>query len=360
MSHYRFVDDYYAILDELRGSGDMGIDTEFLREKTFLAQLCLLQISTGDGIFCIDPLKQHDFDALWEVLVQRRWVLHAGRQDIEVIYQASDRMPRQIFDTQVAAALLGHAPQLGYANLVKALFDVELPKSHTRADWSKRPLASELLEYAADDVVYLLPALDTLSEQLDSKGRLDWAIEDSMALLDRELYDIHPEDAIHRIKGARNLKGGRRAVAAALAAWRETEALQRNRPRQWIFRDNTLIDLACRQPESVKAMRGIDGMPQGLISRAGERLLDIIREAANNPSAYQPPLPPDAEQKALIRKLQSVVNRIASELDIPAEVLAPRKELAAAVMAGERSSRLFSGWRADVVGSAVSAALGEG
>jgi ribonuclease D len=119
---------------------------------------------------------------------------------------------------------------------VYALFGVELPKSHTRADWSQRPLASEVLQYAAEDVQYLLPARDVLSEQLDKLGRLAWADEDSAMLLNPALYDIDPQQAIHRLKGAKHLRGRRRVAAAGLAAWREAEAIRANRPRQWIVK----------------------------------------------------------------------------------------------------------------------------
>ena len=293
MTDFIFVDDHSTIGDEFSEIDRIGVDTEFLREKTFLAQLCLVQVSTHDQIYCIDPLTNDDYEAMWKVLCRPEWIVHSGRQDIEVVYQTAARMPESLFDTQIAAGLLGYAPQMGYANLVEELFDVQLPKTHTRADWSQRPLPRALLEYAADDVEYLLRMFDILAERLDKLGRLDWAQQDSALLLDPKLYDINPEDAVDRLKGARNLRGARRAVASRLAAWRETRALDRNRPRQWILRDAALIDMAYRQPRSLSALRSIESVPDKVANHSGEELLKIISAAAEESSAYKPPQPPD-------------------------------------------------------------------
>jgi ribonuclease D len=232
MPHYHFVDNPDAIAGDLHDHEHLGIDTEFMRERTYFAQLCLLQIATTDQLYCVDPLVDVSQDAFWNELLAHDWVVHSARQDIEVVYQYARAMPASIFDTQVAAGLLGFPAQMGYAGLIKELFDVEMAKSHTRADWSKRPLREAYLQYAAEDVEYLLPAWEELGEQLESKGRMQWALEDSRLLLDPALYEISPGQALERLKGARNLHGRKRAAAARLAAWREAEAIKRDRPRQ--------------------------------------------------------------------------------------------------------------------------------
>ena len=196
MPRFKFVDEPDALAEELRRHGQLAVDTEFMRERTYFAQLCLVQVASSDSIWCADPLSGHGTDAFWESLLARDWVLHSARQDIEVIYQTAGAMPASIFDTQIAAALLGMPAQIGYAGLVSELFDVEIHKSHTRADWSKRPLRDAYLEYAAEDVEYLLPANEILTARLEDKGRLDWAREDSARLLDPALYEIAAGDAI--------------------------------------------------------------------------------------------------------------------------------------------------------------------
>ncbi|MEL7186249.1 MAG: ribonuclease D, partial [Pseudomonadota bacterium] len=206
MPDYSFVDQPDTLSRHLENSSRLGIDTEFMREKTYFAQLCLIQISSPDGIWCVDPLTSNGIQEFWDSLLAREWVVHSARQDIEVIYQAADAMPAAIFDTQVAAALLGMPAQVGYAGLMNELFDVEMAKSHTRADWTKRPLPEAYLQYAAEDVEYLLPAADILMERLDRQNRLQWAVEDSALLLDPQLYDISGDLAIDRLKGARNFR----------------------------------------------------------------------------------------------------------------------------------------------------------
>ena len=350
MPQFHFVDEPNRLVDELRDLGRLAVDTEFMRERTFFAQLCLTQIASGDDIWCVDPLTGHAQDAFWDELLAHDWVLHSARQDIEVIYQAADAMPTAIFDTQVAAALLGMPPQLGYAGLVKELFDVDIHKMHTRADWSRRPLRQEFLEYAAEDVEYLLPACEVLTERLEEKGRLEWALEDSAWLLDPALYATDASQAIDRLKGARNFRGRRRAAAARLAAWREAEAIKRDRPRQWIMRDNVLLDIAWNLPQGERKLADIEGVPAKLVKRVGHEILDAVAKSADDDRNYQPPSRPDESQKALLKEMQARVADCARELDVAAETVASKRELSAVIIGGSRESRLFSGWRGDLVG----------
>jgi ribonuclease D len=350
MSEYTLVENPDSICPQISDQDPVGVDTEFVRERTFFAELSLIQLATRDHIFCVDPLTGAAMDEFWDCLLARTWILHSGRQDIEVVYQAANRMPAALFDTQIAAALLGHAPQLGYASLVDVLFGAALAKSHTRADWSKRPLTEALLHYAAEDVQYLLPAYATLAEQLDKRGRMDWAREDSAQLLNPGLYEVDAEGAIERLKGARNLRGRRRAAAARLAVWREREAIRANRPRQWIARDSVLIAIASSLPENISALQDAEGLAPGLVRRRGQRLLEIIAESAGDEHDYRPPAAPTQSQKALLKQLQVRVAAHARELGIAAEVLASRKDLVAITMGRESESRVLAGWRRDVIG----------
>lgn len=337
-----------ALAEALQAQGRLAIDTEFMRERTYFAQLCLVQVATATEIVCMDPLADGDFAASWDALLEREWVLHSGRQDIEVIYQATRRMPKRLFDTQIAMSLLGYAPQLGYAALVKELFDKELPKSQTRADWSKRPLSDAMLQYAAEDVEYLLPAHDLLLERLEALGRVNWAEQDSMQLLERSLYDIDTAAAVDRLKGAGKLRGRARRAAVALATWREQRALDSNRPRRWILKDLAVIELAQKNPRSATALGDVADLPAATAKRHGQELLAILDGAESGPDHYEPPAPPDSREKALLKAMQSRVSAIADDLNVAAEVIAPRKELAA-IINGERQSRLFTGWRRDCV-----------
>ncbi len=353
MSAYTLVDRPDTLSADLNHHDRIGVDTEFMREKTFFAELCLIQIATNDDIYCVDPLASDDMRSFWECVTDRTWVVHSARQDIEVVYQTAQLMPKCIFDTQIAAGLLGYAPQLGYANLANELFGVEIAKSHTRADWSKRPLTDALLQYAAEDVEYLLPAYSALAESLDRQSRLAWAEEDSARLLSPVLYDIDPRLAIDRLKGARNLRGRRRSAAASLAAWRESQALRSNRPRQWVTRDSVLIDLAFKLPASIEALQDIEGLSPGLIRRAGKTIIAAIAESDADDDDYMPPTAPDEAQKALLKQMQNHVADRAADLGLAAETLASKKDLSAVIMSGARDSRLLNGWRHEVVGEQI-------
>ena len=350
MTAFTFVDEPDTITPELHAHPFLGIDTEFIREKTFFAHLCLLQIATQDRIYCVDPLAGNPMQSFWEKTFEKTWVVHSARQDIEVIFQTAGAMPATLFDTQIAAALLGMQPQIGYAGLVKELFGVDIPKTHTRADWSQRPLPDALLHYAVEDVEYLLPAYELLGERLEKAGRKEWAEQDSQLLLDESLYDVDETQAVHRLKGARNLRGRRRSAAERLAVWREAEAAARNRPRQWILRDNALLEIALELPETMAALQRIDGLPGKLADRAGRKLLAIVAQSADDDHDYRPPAAPNDRQKKLLKTMQTAVANCARELGISPELIAPRKELSAAILMGTTDSRVFRGWRRELIG----------
>jgi ribonuclease D len=241
--------------------------------------------------------------------------------------------------------------------LVKELFDVDIAKSHTRADWSQRPLADAYLQYAAEDVEYLLPAYAVLAERLDKVGRLAWAEEDAAQLLSPALYDMAPGLAIDRMKGARNLRGKRRAAAARLAAWRESEALRANRPRQWIAKDSALLEAASRLPASIDELGRIEGLPAGLVRRSGADMLDAILASGDDESGNQPPLPPDESQKALLKSMQKLVAECAGDLGLVAEMVASKRDLSAIILGRDSESKILTGWRRSIIGDRLLALL---
>lgn len=355
MPNYTLIDQPATICSAIAAEQRIGLDTEFMREKTFFAELCLVQVAVDEQLYCIDPLSGEPggdvpLNTFWDCLMQATWVAHSARQDIEVVYQSAGRMPLQLFDTQVAAGLTGFAPQLGYAALVQELFGVEIAKTHTRADWSRRPLADAVLQYAAEDVEYLLPAQDRLMESLDKLGRLAWAEEDSARLLDTALYDVDPNLAVVRLKGARNLRGKRRAAANRLAIWREQEALRRNRPRQWIVRDTVLMELAKAMPSELADLNDIEGLADGLIRRAGKHIVATIQAASDDEDSYRPPPAPDEAQKALLKRMQQEVAQCAGDLGLAAETLASKRDLSAIILDGRDNSRVLEGWRHELIG----------
>ena len=347
------------LAQELAAAPTIGLDTEFLRERTYRPQLCLLQLATPARCECIDPLGQIDFSPFRPALTAATPVkiLHAARQDLEVLWPLFGAVT-PVFDTQVAAALAGLPAQVGYGELVRRLLGVEIDKSHTRTDWSRRPLSPAQLAYAVDDVRYLAPLRDALLEQLDRLGRRAWLDEEMLPLATEESLFVDPERAHERLKGVQELDPDRQRLAQRLAAWRERRAADRNRPRAWILDDAGLRALLAVAPRSLAALQALPELPAGFIENSGTDILRVIEEAAL--PARLPPLPgrprPDALFNDCVKKLGVVVRDAATALAIAPELLATRRDLEQ-IARGQRDAAPLLGWRRAVVGDALLAAL---
>lgn len=343
----------------LAGEATIGLDTEFLRERTYRAELCLLQVAGAAEAICVDPLAVKDLGALAGPLTAPGVVkvMHASRQDLEVLLPAVG-LVRPVFDTQIAAALAGFAAQVGYAELVRRLLGIELPKAHTRTDWSCRPLSAEQIEYALDDVRHLIPLKLVLEERLATLGRSAWLAEELAALADASTLATDPEEAWRRIKGLRGLDPGRERLARELAAWRERRAIERNRPRGWILDDAALRELIARVPRSLAALAAITEVPAGVVRHCGPELLACIEAARvpEPPPALEGRQRPDPVKSALAKKLGAVNQAVATELGIGPEVLATRRDLERLVE-GSHAIAALRGWRRAVIGEKLLAAL---
>ena len=348
-----------AFVGSAASATTLALDTEFMREKTYRAELCLVQIADGGRAACIDPLALPDLSRLAPLLGAPGVVkiMHAARQDLEVLFPAVG-LVRPVFDTQIAAALAGHPAQVGYAELARRLLGVELAKAHTRADWSRRPLSSEEQEYALDDVRHLAALRSSLLDTLAAKGRLEWLEEELAALGNPDTLRVAPEEAWKKVKGLPALDPARQQLAQSLAAWRERRADERNRPRGWILDDVSLREIALRLPRSLDALAALPEMQESVVRKCGEELLALVRDAGI--SEPPPPLPrrerPDAAQVALVKRLSEIAGEAAKQLEISSEVVATRRELEK-LAAGRRDISLLRGWRAGVVGERLLAAL---
>lgn len=331
----------------------LALDTEFLRERTYYPELCLIQAALPDQIVLIDPLGGMDLAPLAALMATRPdKILHACRQDQEVLVAAFDCAPAPLFDTQNAAALCGFAPQASYATLVSELCDVQLAKGATRTDWSRRPLSAAQLDYAADDVRHLHAVREQLSERLQQLQRFDWFAQDMVRVATQPL-DIQPMEAWQKIKGKGQLQGRVLAVLQHLGAWREKRAQARNRPRRWIASDEALLALAAAQPGNVEQLGSIQELPDKLLKQQGEALLACIQQAQQ---ASIPQLDSRMPDKALVKCLQQELRRVAQALQLDPSVLATRADLNALALDG-RSERLAQGWRDAVVHQPLLAVL---
>lgn len=357
-------------IDEERGVGELAqrlpaheriaLDTEFLRERTFFARLCVLQIAAGEGIWCVDAIAT-PLAPLVPVLGSSTTtkLLHAARQDLEVLYLSSRCVVAPVFDTQVAAACAGFKPQIGYADLVDTLLGVKLEKAHTRADWSKRPLSREQLAYAADDVRYLEPVARALEDRLRELDREHWVREDCAALTDARRFEPDPDTAWERLRGIAQLAPRARARAKLIAAWRERLARERDLPRSWILPDAAVFEIAHATPQTAADLSALRAMPPNFNARFAEDLLDTLRDQApREPPAPEPEpdgRPTDAQKAAAERMIRAVDAR-AAELGVSAEILATRGQIKALAM-GSRQIDALAGWRREVIGERLLALL---
>ena len=362
MSEYMFIDRSDEAADlarEWAGVKRLAVDTEFVRESTYSAQLCLLQVSDGERIACLDMLALGGPGHFAELLLDPgvRKVLHSARQDMEVLNEHLGAVPGPIWDTQVAAAMLGYPDQVGYTQLTGKELGVTLPKDHARTDWSRRPLSAEQLRYAAADVLWLLPLADRLEAELQRRGRDEWARVESAALCDPGLYAFDAAAAWQRVKGASQLQGKALARLAALARWREEEARRCNRPRRWILSDEVLLALAAREADTLDTLGAGALLPPSVLRRHGEALLALLRDAADAEPPQAPALARlEPAQDRLARKLMARVRQLSEQHGISAPLLATRRDIEALVR-GRRDLALLEGWRRELVGAELLAAV---
>ena len=345
-----------TLCEQIKKEPWLALDTEFLREKTYYPKFCLLQIATPEWVACIDPIAlpqlESLFDAIYNPAIVK--VFHSCRQDLEIFFQWTGKLPSPIFDTQVAAPLLGFQDNPGYAMLVSSLLSVNLNKAHTRADWSKRPLTEAELEYAADDVIYLCQIYQIMVQKLTALGRIDWLKNDFAELTNPALYKVDPETAWFKIKGKNKLTGKQLSIIQTLAQWREKIAQAEDRPKSWLLRDELLFDLAKLQPETVQELANVRGINERSVNRYGKELCQLITAAKN-----RPPVPlhekdrsakKSQQEEAILDILTALVRVRAEENALNPTILASRKDLEELLSNDDVECPLLHGWRYTMAG----------
>ena len=333
----------------------MTVDTEFLREKTYSPQLCLIQVATEDYIACIDPLILSDLNPILDLIYNPdiTVVFHAARQDLELFYMLRGTPPTNVFDTQIAATVLGYGDQIGYGNLVQQCIQVNLDKAHSRTDWTKRPLDEGQIAYAADDVRYLRDVYKLLQQQLAEKGRSHWLDEDFAVLTNPDTYQVDPNSMWRKVKGFGRLKGIQLAILQRLSAWREQRAMDSNRPRRWILKDDVLLDLSKLAPETSDKFSMIRSIEASTIKRHGNHLLEEIKLAKTVPKDEWPVVkktqPLSQQQNAIVDALMALLRKYCDEQSISPVAVASRKDIERMV-SGETDLPLLQGWRNEIVG----------
>jgi ribonuclease D len=340
----------------------VAVDTEFLREKTYFAKLCLVQLANEYGVVVVDVLALSTLVPLLDFIYDsaRLKVLHAARQDLEVLSQAQQKydslaksiIPSPIFDTQIAAGLLGLPAQIGYGDLLNQKLHVLLTKGLARTDWSQRPLSDEQLHYAADDVRYLWPLYKKLHDELQQKNRLQWLEEETSLLEAPALYQTLPEDAWQRLKGTQQLQPQQRAALKALAEWREARAIEKDKPRGWILSDESLRHISESLPTSMEELTHIHDLSEGIVQKSGETFLQLVTASQANAASELPAndFRPTSQQQSQVSQLMRKMRLIAEDNSISPELLMPRRHIEQLVFFNKRDA-FVDGWRAQVIGT---------
>ena len=281
-----------AFAERAMHSSVLAIDTEFLREKTYYAKLCLIQLATDDETAIVDPFAVDDLKVLAPVLRNENVMklFHAGNQDLEILLREVGVLPHPLFDTQVAAALLGHTQQIGYAALVHAECGVTLKKIDSFTDWSRRPLSDSQLEYAADDVVYLPRMYERMRAQLVELGRLSWLDRDFEDLADPARYAANERERYKRLKRVSQLSRRQLSAAREVAAWRELEAQRRDVPRKWVVTDEQIVEACKREPRSIDDLFMVRGLSDRLSTKDARTVVSLIASALDaSPDTWPEP-----------------------------------------------------------------------
>ncbi len=347
-----------ALCAELAQGPYFTIDTEFLRDKTYYPQLCLIQVASPEGEpKAIDPLMDDiDLAPLFNLMSDEKIlkVFHAARQDLEIFYNMMGKVPHPIFDTQVAAMVCGFGESVGYYALVADICGVHLDKGAQFTDWSRRPLSKKQLIYALDDVTYLRDIYEDLAEQLTETGRTTWLAQEMKILESAETYENKPENAWERIK-VRTDKPKVLALLREVAAWREREAQGRDVPRQRIVKDEVLADIAVHPPETPEELGKIRGLSADFArGKMGKGLLEAVAKGLATPpkdcprierkAKFPSDLTPTLEMLKMLLRIQC------SEHGVATKLVANSEELETFIMAPDKQQPLTTGWRNEIFG----------
>lgn len=336
----------------------IAIDTEFMRENTYWPDLCLVQIANSEEAAAVDPKAPGlDMTPLLDLMVHNRDVLkvfHAGGQDLEIIFNLTGKTPFPLFDTQVAAMALGLGEQIGYGNLVDAWMGVTLDKGARFTDWARRPLDKRQIEYAINDVTYLIQIFPKMLEKLRKTGRGDWLDQEMERIADPAHYDNRPEDAWHRVRIS-SKKADVLGRLKALAAWREREARDKNIPRGRIVKDETLADLASHPPRAQDELAKVRGLSASWKSNdIGKRLIQSIADAEPLPKDEMPEKvhkPGLGKDGALVADLLKLLLKIRSkEIDVAPRLVARSDDLEMLAAGVREGLPILEGWRFEEFG----------
>jgi ribonuclease D len=351
------TDELAAFCQALTGAEYIAVDTEFMRERTYWPKLCLAQVAGPDEAAAIDALADGiDLAPLDELMANAKVlkVFHAARQDVEIFYLRSGKVPKPLFDTQVAAMVCGHGEAASYESLATKLAKARIDKSSRFTDWSRRPLSERQITYALSDVTHLRVVYEKLHRQLEKTGRISWIAEEMAVLNDAATYRADPEMAWRRLK-PRGASPRLLGILKEAAAWRERTAQRIDIPRQRLLRDEQLLEIASHAPKSTEELALTRGLGRGFAEGwQGRELLEAIEKARNLPESALPARERPPEQLrapgAVVDLLRTLLRLKAEQAGVAARLVASADELDR-LAAGKRDVHALSGWRREIFGS---------
>jgi len=351
------TDDLASFCASLSGADFVTIDTEFMRERTYYAKLCLVQLGGPDAAAAIDPLAEGiDLKPLFDLLDDPKIlkVFHAARQDIEIFVNLTGHVPSPIFDTQIAAMVCGYGDSVGYETLATSLTNAKIDKSSRYTDWAQRPLTDRQIEYALADVTHLRDVYVKLTDKIEKTKRTDWVSEEMDILKDVHTYQVDPYEVWKKLK-LRSDKPKRRAVLRELAAWRELEAQSANLPRGRVIKDEQLLEIANHAPTSVDELARTRGLSHGFAEgRYGDAILQAIARGNAVPLKDCPQ--GEAKMKmpngsgAVFELLKVLLRQVSDEHDVAAKLIASTDDLELLAAQDEPDIKPLKGWRRKLFG----------
>ncbi|GIW93643.1 MAG: ribonuclease D [Pirellulaceae bacterium] len=342
-------------------SPQVALDTEFVSEDSYRPELCLVQVAVEGRIFLIDPLAPLDLQRFWDWLVEgkRRTIVHSGREELRFCWQATGRFPQDVFDVQLAAALIGFPYPASYATLVATLLGEQLSKGETRSDWRRRPLGKRQSEYAAQDVAYLEPLARELAGRLQATGRMGWLAEE-VATQQQVIRQQEEEQAWWRLPLLDRLTRRGLAIARNLWLWREAEAARRNIPPRWLLRDDLIVELARRQSADPRHIQSLRGMEKKHLARCIPEIAREVQKALELDESDLPDKPVRRNRPKLTvsgQLLSAVLGSICHQVGVAASLVATTDDVREWIAyrldlpgAPKTAPRLARGWRAEVIG----------
>lgn len=362
------ADQLVEFCKNLESSDILAVDTEFVRERTYFHRIGLIQVANEDHFAAIDPIALQDLTPLLELLKDpgKIKIFHAARQDLEILVRLCGQVIPPVFDTQVAAALVGWGAQISFAKIVHKALGKKIHKSETYTDWCRRPLSKSQIDYAIDDVRYLVPVYRKLIEKLKKMNRLDWVQGEVGIWEDPQTFALpDPQKRFMKIKNLRSLKPRNLTALKELVAWREKEAVNRDCLPKNIVRDETLLEIARKVPKDLKSLSGFRGFYQKELAKSGEAILSAIATAMEVPEGELIVLPDNnghTTTRGVEELIAAYVQIRSEELKIEPSILADRKRIHSFVTHFEQKLDmeehfLFQGWRKALVGSPMLALL---